>query len=223
MQEALLLKTLRPTGRFANSLSAGSNATIEEAACPPGQLQLAANTPNGWLRRRGVSLYYFYWREIRVVPYSRKMELTMGGRMRTFIACVVVVLFLSGVAARAKDEPVYDKGTLLKMESQPCGTDEKGGKSLAGEVIGTDSENKKTNQVLCPEYVLQTDRVIYKIRPRDEKHPTLLPIGEKAEFRIDHDKMKLRVPEMNLKEEEYTVVSMSLRSDATDARAQGQQ
>ena len=138
--------------------------------------------------------------------------------MRTFIACIAVVLFLGGVAARAKDGPVYDKGTLLKMDSQPCGTSEKGGKTLAGEVTGTDSENKKTDQVLCPQYTLQTDRVIYQIRPRDEKHPTLLPLGEKAEFRIDHDKMKLRIPEMNIKEEEYTVVSMTLRTDVADAR-----
>jgi hypothetical protein len=137
--------------------------------------------------------------------------------MRTFIASMAIILCLAGVAARAKDEPVYDKGTLLKMEAQPCGTTEKGGKTFAGEVTGSDAENKNTHQVLCPEYTLQTDRVVYQIRPRDDKHPTLLPLGEKAEFRIDHDKMKLRIPEMNIKEEEYNVVSMKLRTDVADA------
>ena len=141
--------------------------------------------------------------------------------MRLARSAVVFFVFgiaLIGSAAFAKD-PVYQKGVLLQMESNACGTTEKGGKSVAGELLGTDSESKKTDQVLCPEYVLQSDRVIYRIRPRDEKHPTLLPIGETAEYRIEKDKMKLRVPEANSKEEEYTVVSMTMRTDVPDRRA----
>jgi hypothetical protein len=66
---------------------------------------------------------------------------------------------------------------------------------------------------------LQADRVIYRIRPKDDKHPALLPIGETAEFRIQKDKLILRVPEANDKERDYTVVSMTPRADAADARA----
>jgi hypothetical protein len=94
-----------------------------------------------------------------------------------------------------------------------------GSKTLAGEILGTDGEHKSTQQVLCQEYVLQADRVIYRIRPRDEKHPALLPIGEAAEFRIDKDKLVLRVPEANDKEHEYSVVSITPRTDVQDARA----
>jgi hypothetical protein len=32
--------------------------------------------------------------------------------------------------------------------------------------------------------VLQTDKMVYRIRPRDEKHPALLPVGEQAQFRL---------------------------------------
>jgi hypothetical protein len=53
--------------------------------------------------------------------------------------------------------------------------------------------------------------VVYRIRPKDDKHPMLLPIGETAQFRISKDKLILRVPELNDKEHEYVVVSMTPR------------
>ena len=91
---------------------------------------------------------------------------------------------------------------------------EKGSKSVAGELLGTDAQSKKTQEVLCQEYVLQTDRVVYRIRPKDDKHPILLPIGETAQFRIHKDKLILRVAESDDKEREYIVVSMTPRQDA---------
>ena len=59
--------------------------------------------------------------------------------------------------------------------------------------------------------------MIYRIRPRDEKHPVLLPVGEKAQFRIHKDKMLLRVEDADDKEREYSVVSMTPRRDKTSA------
>ena len=91
---------------------------------------------------------------------------------------------------------------------------------MVGEILGTDGEHKRTQQVLCQEYVLQAERVIYRIRPRDEKHPVLLPIGETAEYRIEKDKLVLRVPEFNDKEHEYSVISITPRVDVHDARAE---
>jgi len=87
--------------------------------------------------------------------------------------------------------------------------DQKNGKSITGELIGTDSAHMKTKELLCQEYVLETSKVMYRIRPKDDKHPVLLPIGEKAQFRLDKDKMLLRVEDMDDKEREYIVVSMS--------------
>lgn len=125
---------------------------------------------------------------------------------------ILASLLLAAVATPAKDKPAYERGTLLQMDSTSCGLAEKDGKTLAGEIFGTDGQHKKTEQVLCQEYILQTDRVTYRIRPRDDKHPALLPIGETAEFRIRKDKLLLRVIESNDKEREYTVVSMTPRS-----------
>lgn len=114
----------------------------------------------------------------------------------------------------AKEHSDYQKGTLLRMDSTSCGMQEKGSKTLAGEILGTDAQSKKTREMLCQEYVLQTERVIYRIRPTDDKHPALLPIGEAAQFRIHKDKMILKVAESDNKEREYFVVAMTPRQDA---------
>ena len=120
------------------------------------------------------------------------------------------MLLIAGLAY-AKGPRHYDSGVLLQMDSAECGMDENSGKSFAGELIGTDGAHKKTHALLCQEYILQSDRVIYHIRPRDEKHPALLPVGEKAQFRMEKDKMILRVEDGDNKEREYTVVSMMPR------------
>jgi hypothetical protein len=131
----------------------------------------------------------------------------------------VAIVLLAAVAV-AKEPRHYQSGKLLKMQSVKCGTDEKNGKSLAGEMIGTDSSHMKVRELLCQEYALQTDTLIYTIRPKDEKHPALLPVGEKAQFRLNKDKMVLRVEDMDDKEREYIVVSMVPRdSDDTTTSA----
>jgi hypothetical protein len=115
--------------------------------------------------------------------------------------------------AYAKEPKVYQTGKLLQMDSVACGVDEKDAKSVAGEMLGADSGHKKTHELLCQEYVLETDRVIYRIRPRDEKHPVLLPIGGSAQFRLAKDKMLLRVEGLDGREHDYLVVSMTPRTD----------
>jgi hypothetical protein len=119
----------------------------------------------------------------------------------------------TALSVQAKDPPAYEKGVLLQMESSTCGYAEKDGKTIAGEIFGTDGQHKNTKQVLCQEYVLQTERVTYRIQPKDDKHPVLLPVGETAQFRIHKDKMLLRVPEAGGKEREYLVLSMTPRAE----------
>jgi hypothetical protein len=121
----------------------------------------------------------------------------------------MAVLFTS--LAQAREPRVHQSGTLLQMDSAECGVDENSGKSVVGELVGTDSAHKKTHALLCQEYLLQSDTVIYRIRPRDEKHPVLLPVGQKAQFRIQKDKMLLQVEDVDSKEREYSVVSMTPR------------
>ena len=137
--------------------------------------------------------------------------------MRSKLALCAVLTLAS--ATFAKEPKPYQTGKLLQMDSVQCGTAEKDATSLAGEMLGTDSGSKKTHELLCQEYVLQSDHVIYRIRPRDEKHPVLLPVGEQAQFRLQKDKMLLRVEDLDNKEREYIVVSMTPRSDSSTADA----
>jgi hypothetical protein len=132
---------------------------------------------------------------------------------------LTAVLLLSAFSLSAKDRPAYEKGVLAQMDSTTCGYAEKDGKTLAGEIFGTDGQHKKTQETLCQEYLLRGERVTYRIRPKDDKHPALLPIGETAEFRIHKDKLLLRVPESDGKEREYIVLSMTPRTDVAENRS----
>lgn len=137
--------------------------------------------------------------------------------MRNFILVAVLGL-ASASPALAKDPPSYDKGTLLSMDSSMCGTAEKGSKTIAGELLGTDAQHKNTQEVLCQEYVLQGDRIVYRIRPKDTKHPRLLPVGDGVQYRLRKDKMFVLDRESNDKEREYSVISMRVREDLKEAR-----
>ncbi len=120
------------------------------------------------------------------------------------------LLLLSSLAL-AKEPKRFQTGKLLQMDSVECGIDENSGKSFAGEIIGTDSAHKKTHELLCQEYLLQSETVTYRIRPKSDKKPVLLPVGEQAQFRIEKDKMILRVEDLDDKDRDYTVVSMTPR------------
>ena len=133
-------------------------------------------------------------------------------RFRLVLCCVLIASF-----AVAKEPKPRQSGKILQMEAVACGIDENSGKSVVGEIIGTDSAHKKTHELLCQEYVLQSDKVIYRIRPRDEKHPVLLPVGEKAQFRMEKDKLILRVEDLDDKDRQYAVVSMTPRERDDDS------
>ena len=136
----------------------------------------------------------------------------MNAKLLVAGACLAMASLCS-----AKEHADYQKGTLVRMDSSSCGVQEKGSKTVAGEILGTDGQHKKTQELLCQEYVLQSNRVVYRIRPKDDKHPVLLPIGEVAQFRIQKDKLILHVPEVDDKEREYIVLSMAPRQDVAQA------
>jgi len=140
--------------------------------------------------------------------------------MKRFCLGMLLTVGLMGSSALAKDH-FYQKGRLMSMESVSCGYAENSGKTFVGEIVGTDGAHKKTKEMLCQEYVLRSDRVLYRIRPRDEKHPVLLPIGEDADFRIQKDRLFLKVMEFdNGKEKDYNVVSMTPIEKSAEETAQ---
>lgn len=138
--------------------------------------------------------------------------------MRNTVSLVALVLVVCALA-QAKDAKFYQKGTLTQMEAVSCGYEEKDGKGIAGALIGSDSEHKKTHETLCQEYVLRSDRMLYRIRSKDEKHPVLLPVGDSVQFRIKKDRMLLLAPEVDNKEREFFVTSMTPREEKSETTA----
>ena len=132
------------------------------------------------------------------------------------LLCVVLSI---AAAVYAKEPKPYQTGKIVQMVSVQCGTAEKDSTSLAGEILGTDSGTRKTQQLLCKEYVLETEHVVYHIRPKNEKHNMLIPIGDQAQFRLQKDNMMMRVEGVEDKEREYIVVSMTPRMDSSTADA----
>jgi hypothetical protein len=117
--------------------------------------------------------------------FCRLREVTiLSGRATMRIGMIAILVFATTMSVQAKDAPAYEKGVLIEMESSSCGYAEKDGKTIAGEIFGTDGQHKNTKVVMCQEYVLQTERVTYRIRPKDDKHPVLLPVGETAQFHL---------------------------------------
>jgi len=136
------------------------------------------------------------------------------------LASAALLAAATAPAAAAKAHPVYDKAVLASMESVKCGTTENTGKSWKGELLGTESSKVQASDVLCQEYVLQSDRVVYRIRPKDQKHAVLLPVGDAVEFRIHKDKLYVRDAEREKKEREYTVVAMKPREQTEVAKSE---
>jgi len=116
---------------------------------------------------------------------------------------LMLASLLLAATAYAKEPKAYQDGKLLQMDSVQCGMDQK------------DAKKGKTHDLLCQEYVVQTDQVVYRIRPRDDKHAVLLPVGQNAQFRLEKNKMLLRVEGLDGKEREYVVVSIKPRGDST--------
>jgi hypothetical protein len=119
--------------------------------------------------------------------------------------------------AYAKDPKPYETGKLVQMESVRCSAVEKNDeKSFSGEVMSTGTDTGKSPKFFCQEYVLQSDKTTFHIRPRDEKHPLLLQIGDRAQFRMRKDKMLLHT---DGKDRPYIVISMTPRIDSNAADA----
>jgi hypothetical protein len=133
-----------------------------------------------------------------------------------WMLCVVLGM---AALADAKDPKPYQTGRLQQMDSVQCGAAQKGAQISAGEMTGTDSASKQAQPPICQEYILQAERVTYRIRPRDERHAVLLPVGEPTQFRLENDKMLLRVPDLDGRERAYIVISISPRSDSSTADA----
>lgn len=118
---------------------------------------------------------------------------------------IVAALILATSLAYGKDLNAYQDANVEAMNLVSCGAATK--------------DAAKTQDQLCPEYTLQTDQVVYSIRPVDHKHPILLPVGAQAKFRLQNTTLIVHVPSLDSKERKFSVVSVKpLGENSADAR-----
>jgi hypothetical protein len=144
-----------------------------------------------------------------------------GAVVKTLLTSTLVLattLLLAG-SALAKDPAYRQTGTLAEMNAVHCGTEENSGQGLGSVLLGTNSSHTKSKQMLCQEYTLKGEgNIVYKIRPTEEKHPVLLPIGSEVKYRLKKDRLLLSVPDGDGKERSYIVTSMQSQAGTVASR-----
>jgi hypothetical protein len=128
--------------------------------------------------------------------------------MKTEALLVAMLLLAIALPAGAGKKKHPERGMIEKMEAVPCGAKEKGITGLGSVFASAGIEHVNSDEKLCPQYLLRTDEMDYHIRPLDKKHPVILPVGQEGEFRIDKDRLYLKVSEGNRKTRPYQVVAM---------------
>ena len=125
---------------------------------------------------------------------------------KTIATVALLILFVPSIAT-AKEKK-GQRGMLENMQAVPCGAKERGLTGLGSLWGSVGVQHVDSNEKLCPQYLLRTDEMDYRIRPLDTKHAVVLPVGHEAEFKIKKDRLYLRVVDGDKKTLEYQVVAM---------------
>ena len=141
---------------------------------------------------------------------------------RSFFAGLAMAALFSVPGAQAKKAPP-EHGMLVRMESMECGVHQGGLAGLGGVWASIGVTKVTSTDKLCQQYLLRTDTMEYHIRPLDKKHPTVLPIGHEVSFRINKDRMYLRVEDLDKKVREYQVVAEKALSEGAPNQDSGAQ
>jgi hypothetical protein len=140
---------------------------------------------------------------------------------KSSILLATVLVMAVPLSAGGKKKHVQERAMLEKMEAVPCGAKQRGLTGLGSFWASVGVTSVNSNEKLCPQYLLRTDEMDYKIRPIDLKHAVILPIGHEIVFKIQKDKMLLEDPDGDKKMRSYEVVSMeqSKPADSPSAKA----
>jgi hypothetical protein len=131
----------------------------------------------------------------------------MNVKVPAVLALALMVVVPLSAGAKKKKQP--DRAMLEKMEAVPCGANQKGLAGLGSFWASVGVTDVHSHEQLCPQYLLRTDEMDYRIRPTDLKHPVVLPVGQEVVFKIKKDRMYVSVPEGgDHKTRTYQVVGM---------------
>lgn len=126
----------------------------------------------------------------------------------TFVSLLALALMIPSSALAGSKKKQLQKAMLENMQAVPCGAKERGLAGLGSVFASAGITAVNSNEKLCPQYLLRTDDMEYRIRPTDMKHAVLLPVGEEGEFKLKKNKIMLRAGDRDRKLREYQVVSM---------------
>ena len=129
-------------------------------------------------------------------------------RFRNSVILICVLVAAVPVSAGGKKKNVPERAMLEKMEAVPCGAKQKGLNGLGSFWASVGITHVNSDEKLCPQYLLRTDEMDYRIRPMDLKHPVILPIGQEVVFKIRKDRMLVGVTDGDKKMREYELVAM---------------
>ena len=139
----------------------------------------------------------------------------MNFKVPIVLAVALTLLAVAPPYAGGKKKNQQERAMLEKMEAVPCGAKQKGLSGLGSFWASVGITDVHSTEKLCPQYLLRTDDMDYRVRPMNMKHPEVLPIGQEVVFKIKKDRMLLKVPEGDKKMRAYEVVAMEPASSGT--------
>jgi len=140
-------------------------------------------------------------------------------RIKTPVILAIALIAAIPASAGGKKKNQPDRAMLEKMEAVPCGAKQKGLAGLGSFWASVGITHINSDEKLCPQYLLRTDNMDYRIRPMDLKHPVVLPVGQEVVFKIRKDRMLVKDPEGDHKMRDYEVVSMEPTNPAGENAA----
>ena len=143
-------------------------------------------------------------------------------KLKSSMALAVTLAVVIPISADAKKKPP-NRAVLEKMEAVPCGAKQRGLSGLGSFWASVGITDIHSTEKLCPQYVVRTDDMDYRVQPENLKHPDVLPIGREVVFKIEKDHMLMSVADSGKKMKKYEVVAMDqAKPVSASARSESQ-
>jgi hypothetical protein len=137
--------------------------------------------------------------------------------LKTSLILTLVLVSTAPLVANDKARKPTERGILEKMDAVPCGAKQRGLSGLGAFWASAGITHVNSNEKLCPQYLLRTDKMDYQIRPIDMDHAKILPVGQEGEFTVKDKELLLTMPENgDNKAHPYEVVSMTPNNPDND-------
>src|SRR6266566_3560835 len=124
-----------------------------------------------------------------------------GSMKRTLFCIVLLFTFSTFLSAETRSR---QQGTIIRMRMTECLG------SQHGFMATMSGGGKMEPGLLCPEYVLVADKVVYVISGKSSEQ--LIPLAEVTRFRLQKNEMLIRIDDAS-KESHFRIKAMVLRPE----------